>query len=153
AADEGVQGGQIQGEVGGDGTVLEMPIVGSEQIELEVPGTLVLDVLAVDHDPEAEVPLRDLEVMEEAGYIRGHREPALALGRQLLEGQPAPVANLDGVGTAAGGQEAQHLPLKEGRIHPELEGAAAAEGGPQAFDHLTQEGHGLLGVMHVAGPI
>src|SRR5215472_5557081 len=153
AADEGIQGGQVQGEVGGDGTVLEVTIVGGEQIELEVPGTLVLDVLAVDHHAEAEMPLRDLQVVKEPGHVWGHREPALSLGRQLLEGQPAPVADLDSVGTAAGGQEAQHVPLKEGRIHPELEGAAAAEGGPQALDHLTQEGNGLLGVMHVARPI
>ncbi len=57
AADEGVQGRQVEGEVRGDGRVLEMAIVGGEEIKLEVLGTLMADVFAVDHHPEPEVPL------------------------------------------------------------------------------------------------
>ena len=44
AADEGVERRQRQRQVGGDGVVLEVPIVGSEEIELEVLRALVLDV-------------------------------------------------------------------------------------------------------------
>jgi hypothetical protein len=37
APDEGVERGQRQGHVGGDGVVLEVPVVRGEQIQLEVP--------------------------------------------------------------------------------------------------------------------
>mgnify|MGYP003694065467 CR=1 FL=1 len=53
----------------------------------------------------------------------GHGQPPLALGGELLEGQPVPVADLDGIGTAAGGQQAQHVALEEGRVHAELQGS------------------------------
>ena len=66
AADERVQGGEAEWQVGGDGVVLEVAVVRREQIELEVLRALVLDVLAVDHDPQVELPLRDGEpVLEE----------------------------------------------------------------------------------------
>jgi hypothetical protein len=47
-----------------------MAIVGGEEIELEVLGTLVADVLAVDHHPHVEIPLRDVQVVEEPERIR-----------------------------------------------------------------------------------
>src|SRR5262245_45485502 len=56
AADEGVEGRQRESHVGGDGVVLEVPVVGHEEIELEVLGALMLDVLAVDEHPQTEVP-------------------------------------------------------------------------------------------------
>jgi len=153
ATDEGVQGRQGEREVRGDGAVLEVAIIGGEQIELEVPGTRVLDVLAVDHDPELQVPLRNVQVVEEPRDVRRDREPALPRGGQLLEGQPAPVADLDGVGTAPGGQEAQDVALEESRVHAELEREATTEGRAQAGDDLPQEGPGLLRIVHIAGPI
>jgi hypothetical protein len=130
-----------------------MAIVGGEEIELEVLGTLVADVLAVDHHPQVEVPLRDVQVMEEAGDVGGHGEPALPLGGELLQGQPAPVPDLDGIGTAPGGQQAEHGTLAEGGVHAELQGEPTAEGGPQAVDDLAQERDALLGIVHVARPI
>src|SRR5713101_58350 len=54
ATDEGVQGWQVQGQIGGDGGVLEVPVVGGEEIELEVLGTLMADVRAVEHHAEPE---------------------------------------------------------------------------------------------------
>src|SRR5262249_30086818 len=65
------------------------------------------------------------------------REPPLALGGEWLQRQPAPVADLDRVGTAARGQQAQDVALEEGRVHAELQGEAPAERGPQAVDHLA----------------
>jgi hypothetical protein len=50
-------------------------------------------------------------------------------------------------------KQAEHGALAEGGVHAELQGQAAAERGPQAVDHLAQEGHALLGVVHVPGPI
>ena len=40
---------QVELEVGGDGGVLEVPVIGGEEIELEVLGASVGDVLSVDH--------------------------------------------------------------------------------------------------------
>jgi hypothetical protein len=65
----------------------------------------------------------------------------------------AAVGDLDGIGTAPGGQQPQDVALEEGRVHAELQGEAAAERGPQARDHLAQERHALLGVVHVARPV
>src|SRR5207302_1646848 len=49
AADEVIQGGQRERQGGGDGVVVEVPVIRGEQIELEILGALVLDMLAVDH--------------------------------------------------------------------------------------------------------
>ena len=86
ATDEGVERRQRQRHVGRDGVVLEVSVVGGEEIELEILRALVLDVLAVDHDPQAELPLRDGEPVLEARHARGQRVPVPALGGQLLEG-------------------------------------------------------------------
>jgi hypothetical protein len=48
-------------------------------------------MLAVEHHAEPEVPLGDVEVMEEAGHVWGHGQPALALGRELLAFTAVPV--------------------------------------------------------------
>src|SRR6266851_3897873 len=103
--------------------------------------------------PEVKIPLRDVQGVEEAGDVRRHGEPALPLGGELLQGQPAPVPDLDGIGTAPGSQQAEHGALAEGGVHAELQRQAAAERGPQAVDHLPQERDALLGIMHVAGSI
>ena len=78
-------------------------------------------MLAIDHHAEAEVPLGNVQVVEEPGDLRGDREPALTVCRQLFEGQPAPVADLDGVATATGREQTQHGGLKERGVHAELE--------------------------------
>ena len=45
------------------------------------------------------------------------------------------------------------MALTEGRVHAELQGEAAAEGGTHAPDDLAEEGDGLFGVVHVPRPI
>src|SRR6266851_5562583 len=90
---------------------------------------------------EVELPLRDVQVVEEPGDVRRHGEPALPLGGELLQGQPAPVPDLDGIGTAPGGQQTEHGALAEGGVHAELQGQTAAERGSQPGDHLAQERH------------
>ena len=91
--------------------------------------------------------------MLEAGHVRGQRRPLPPLGGELLQGQPAPVADLDGVGAAAGGEQAQHVALEKGRVHAELQGQRPAQTAPQAVDQLAQERGRLLGVVHVARAI
>jgi hypothetical protein len=82
------------------------------------------DVLAVDHDPQPQVPLRDLQLVLEAGDVGGQRLPLATLGRELLEGQPAPVADFDGVGAPPRGQQAQHVALEKRGVHAEFQGSA-----------------------------
>ncbi len=64
-----LEGGEVEGEVRRDGGVLVVPVVGREQVELEVLGTLVGHVLAIDHHVEPEIPLGDVEVVEEAADL------------------------------------------------------------------------------------
>jgi hypothetical protein len=97
-----------------------MPIVGREEVELEVFSGLVGHVLAVDHHAQPETPLGNVEVVEEPADVRGDREPALTLSGQLLERQPVPVADLDGVATVARGEQTQHGRLAEGGVHAEF---------------------------------
>ena len=94
---ERIRRGERERQVGGDSVVLEVPVVGPEQVELEVLRALMLDVRAIDHHAQPEVPWRGRERMLEAGDARGQRRPVAALGGPLLQGQPAPVADLDGV--------------------------------------------------------
>jgi len=63
-----------------------------------------------------------------------------------------PVADLDGIGAAPGGQQAQDVTLEEGPRPSGTSGEPAAERHSQAVDHLAQERAALLGVVHVAGP-
>ena len=78
---------------------------------------------------------------------------SLALRRQLLEGQPAPVADLDGVAAPSGGEQAQHVGLEDRGIHAEFERHAPAQPAADGVDELTQERGGLLVVVDVAGSI
>ena len=63
------------------------------------------------------------------------------------------VADLEGITTARAASSRRTSRLEEGGVHPELYEKPAAEGRPQAVDHLAQEGDNLLGVVHIAGPI
>ncbi len=130
-----------------------MPVVRDEQVELEILRALVGDVLAVDHHAEPEVPLGDVEIVEEAADLGRDREPALAVGGQLLEGQPVPVADLDGVAAVPGREQTQHRGLAEGGVHADFQRQAPAKAGAKAVDHLPEEGHGLLGIVDVARPV
>src|SRR6059036_244056 len=153
AADEGVERWQRQRQVGRDGVVLEVPVVGSKEIELEVLRALVLNVFAVDHHPQAEIPLRDDEPVLEARHAGGQGVPVPSLGGQLLERQPAPVAHLDGIGAAPGGEQPQHIRLEKRGIHAEFERDAPPQAAADRVDELAEERGGLLGVVHVAGAI
>ena len=111
-------------------------------------------MLAVEDDPQAEVvPLRDHQLGVVAAHPGGDRLPPAAGGGHLLEGQPAPVADLDGVAALVGGEQPEDPLLEEGGVHAELQGHAPAEAAPQVLDDLAQERHGLFGVVHVAGTV
>jgi hypothetical protein len=73
------------------------------------------------------MPPGNVEVMEEAGDVGGHGQPPLSLGSELLEGQPVPVADPDGIGRAPGGQQAQHVRWKKAASIPCFEWRVRAE--------------------------
>jgi hypothetical protein len=104
-----------------------VPVVRGEEIELEVLEALVLHMLAIEHHPQRQVPLRDGQVGHEPGDVGREGLPAVAGRDERLEGQPAPVPDLDGVSAAASGQQAEDVALAEGRIHPELLSAPMVE--------------------------
>jgi hypothetical protein len=89
----------------------------------------------------------------EARHPRGHGEPGAGFGGHLFQGQPAPVANLDGVGAAAAREQAQDVALEKGCVHAEFQGQGAPDAPAEAVDELTQEGDGLLGIVDVPRPI
>jgi hypothetical protein len=70
-----------------------------------------------------------------------------------LRGQPAPVADLDGVGAVPPREQAQHVALEKRGIHAEFERHAAAQAPADALDHIAQEGRRLLGVVDVPRPV
>src|SRR5262245_39614604 len=82
----------------------------------------MLDVLAVDHHPETEIPLWDDELVLEARHAGGEGRPMAALGGEVFERQPAPVANLDCVGAAPSGQQPEHVPLEKRGVHADSRG-------------------------------
>jgi hypothetical protein len=56
ARDEGPEGRRRERLVGRDGRVLEVPVIGREQVELEVLPRLVADLLPIDDHAEGQVP-------------------------------------------------------------------------------------------------
>ena len=151
-AGKGPQRREAQGQVGGHGRILVVPVIGGEQIQLEVPARLVVDVLSVQHHAEPEVlPLRNDQLGLVAGDARGHRVPAPARGRDRLEREPAPVPHLDRVATVPGGEQVQNPALEEGGVHAELQGHAPAEAAAEVVDEVPQERDRLLGVVDFPG--
>jgi hypothetical protein len=89
----------------------------------------------------------------EARHAGRQGVPVPPLGGQLLEGQPAPVAHLDGVGATPGGEQPQHIRREKRGIHTEFKRQAPPQPGPDPVDQLAQERGGLLGVVHVTRAI
>src|SRR5437773_9312075 len=65
--------------------------------------------------------------MLEAGHAGGEGVPVAARRGQLLEGQPAPVPDLDGIGAVPGREQPQDIALEKRRVHAELERERGAE--------------------------
>ena len=128
-----------------------MPIIGGEQIQLEVPARLVVDVFPIEDHAEPEVlPLRDDQFGRVAGDAGGDRLPVATRRGDRLERQPTPVPDLDRVAALPRGEQAENPALEEGGVHPELQGDAPPEPAAQVRDELAQKGHGLLGVVDIA---
>ena len=67
--------------------MVEVPIIGREEVGLRILGAPMLKVLEIDDDQQREIPLEDgVEVTYGAGDGPDHREPALLRGRQLVGG-------------------------------------------------------------------
>jgi hypothetical protein len=60
-------------QIGGDCGVLEVAVVGGEQVELVILGALVMNPLAVDHHPQLKSPDRQLKPGLEAIDISSDR--------------------------------------------------------------------------------
>jgi len=96
-----------------------------------------------------------VEVLEEAVNVGGHAASTAPLGREMLEGRPVPVADLWLGKTAPGGKQPQHVRLEERGLHAENYRGSRRPKRGHAAPSITsrQEGHTLIGIMHVAGPI
>src|SRR6266568_411299 len=91
--------------------------------------------------------------MLEAGHAGGEGVPVAARRGQLLEGQPAPVPDLDGIGAVPGREQPQDIALEKRRVHAELERERGAEPLADRHDHRAEERRRLLGVVDIPGPV
>ena len=91
--------------------------------------------------------------MLESGHVRGHDLPVPALGGELFERQPAPIADLDGVRAAPSGKQPQDGRLEKRGVHAKFERQRPAQPTADSVNQVPQKGRSLLGVVHVPGPI
>src|SRR5712692_3594706 len=142
-----------EGLVGGHGGVLEVPVVGSEEIELEVFHRLVGDTATVDGDAQGQVPGRDGQLGLEAVHLAIDPDPVALSGDEGLQIQPVKEAHLDGVVSAREVEQSKDFALEKGRIHAELDGQPAPKTATQFPNRLAQEVQGTLAVVDVAGAV
>src|SRR6266446_4042664 len=108
-------------EIGGDGGVLEVAIVGRKQIELIILRALVMNPLAVDHHPQIELPRLKLKSGLEAADLGIDRGPLLLGSDQGLDPGPLAEGHLDGVEAASPSEQLEQILLEKCRVHAEFE--------------------------------
>src|ERR1700685_4566128 len=80
AGHEVPQSAWSQFKVSGYCRVLEMTVIGGEQVELVIAPALVPNPLTKDHDPQLQLPHFQLKLDLETGDLRLHRRPLLLRG-------------------------------------------------------------------------
>ena len=88
ASDEVPQCARAECEVSGDRRILEVAVIGGEEIELVIAPALVTNALAKDHDPQLQLPDFKLKLGLEAGDLGLHRRPVLLRGDRSAHSGP-----------------------------------------------------------------
>ena len=140
-------------QVGGDGGVLEVAVVGIEEIKLEILGGLVKDTLAIHDDALGPLPLRDRERQREAADRPIDPRPLLLARDLLAHPEPFPQRHLDRIAERFSVEKAQDLGIEEGAVEADFETMAVAEAGAQVCQNRTQEAVGVVRVVDVARAI
>ena len=128
-----------------------MPVGGVKEVELIVLGTLVKDLLAIDHDPKRSLPCRQLHLCFEGLEPRPDVTPSFPFLDEILQSDPSIEGHLDGVFGMAF-QVGDDFLAEIGPVEPKFEDL-----GPEGFsslgDEITKEGHGRFSVMDVSTSI
>src|SRR2546426_972633 len=138
--------------VGGDRGVLPVSIVGVVQIELEVLGTFMLNVPAVDRDAQRALPRRDLDRGLESLQVGGQAGPPALPLDQELESQPGIERDLDRV-LSARSKPGHDFRPEERAVEPHLDREEPAQKALYLSEQVAQERQRGLAVMDVAGAI
>ena len=101
--------GRMNDQVRRHDVVVEVAVVRGEDVELEIPRAPMLDMPAVEHDAEVEIPRPHVQGCLADGDAQLYGDPGPRVGGQAFERQPAPGADLDGVATSPPGQQPEDL--------------------------------------------
>lgn len=153
AAHEVPEPSDIEAEIGGDGGVLEVPVVGIKQIELVVLPRMVPDALAIDHGPHGDSPGLEIDRVLESVDICVDSIPSFPGRDQALQIQPLPEGDLDGVAGATVLQDSEDSVEEERAVHADIHAIARAESLPNLSEEVAKECEGRLPIMDVARTI
>src|SRR6202011_4702330 len=93
-----------QRQVSGYCRVLEVAVIGGEEIELVIAPALVTNALAKDYDPQLQLPHFKLKLGLEAGDLGLHRRPVLLRGDRSPHSGPLRKRDLDRIKAATPSQ-------------------------------------------------
>ena len=140
-------------EVGSDGTVLVVAVVGVEEIELVVFGRTMQHAFSIDHDPQRHTPLLDRQGDLEATHCRGEMLPLAARLDDRGELQPSPERHLDAISGIAGMEQSQDGAQEKGCVHAEVQAVLSPAGFVNLSEEVSQERDGGLAIVDVTGSI
>jgi len=121
----------VEGEVSRHRRVFVGPVARVEQVELVVLPSLMPNSLAVDDHPDIAFPWLQQEARPEAFNLLVYPTPVSPATNQILQIQPCPEGDLDGIACAARFEELQHA-----RTHASAGPAVTGIGG-QAHWYLA----------------
>ena len=140
-------------EIGGDGAVFVVTVVGIEEIELVVFTRAMKDTFSIDDDPERHAPLLDRQSDLEAPHSRGEAFPSAAALDDRGEIEPSPERHLDAISCVAGGQQANDRRKEKSPVHAEIQAVSPPAGFLDLPEEVSQERERGLAIVNITGAI
>ena len=123
------QRARVECEISGCRRILEVAVVGREQIELVIAAALMSNPFAKDHRAQFQLPNLKPQLSFETADLRLHRRPTLLRGDRGPHPGPLAERHLDRVKAAPALQQFQEIFLEKCRIHAEFQSQRAAKPG------------------------
>ena len=123
------QRARLEGQISGCRRILEVAVVGREQIELVIAPALMGNPFAKDHRAQFQRPSLKPQLSFETADLRLHRRPVRLRGDRGPHPGPLAERHLDRVKAAAPLQQFQEIFLEKRRIHAEFQNQRAAKPG------------------------
>lgn len=140
-------------EVGGDGTVLIIAVVGVEEIKLVVFGRTMEHAFSVNHNPQGHTPAMDGQSDLEAAHSCGKTLPSATGLDDGGEIEPSPKRHFDAIASTATVEQTDDRTQEKGPIHAEIQVVPVMSGFVYLPEDLSQEGDRGLAIMDIAGAI